>query len=60
MNPFACPHIEDLASLRRRAEAARRLRSEALAKVRQGRWEELTPEERGWVVSELSAACPDA
>lgn len=60
MNPFACPHIEDPASLRRRAEAERRLRADAIAKVRVGRWEDLTPEQHGWVVSELAAVCPDA
>jgi hypothetical protein len=60
MNPFACPHIEDMASLCRRAEAARRMRTEAFAKVRQGRWDLLTPEEHGWVVAALATECPDA
>jgi len=60
MNHFSCPHIEDPASLRRRAEAERRLRADAIAKVRQGRWDALTPEQFGWVVSQLAEACPDA
>jgi hypothetical protein len=60
MNPFECPHIEDQEALLKRAEAARRLRADAFVKVRMGRWEDLTPEQRGWVVSELAAVCPDA
>lgn len=61
MNHFECPHIEGtLEAQRRRAEAARRLREHALAKVRTGRWNELTPEEHGWIAAALHDVTPEA
>jgi hypothetical protein len=44
----------------RRAEEVRRWRENVRAKVREGRLGELTPEERGWILSALEADSPDA
>lgn len=42
------------------AQAARAWRERVMAKVREGRWEDLAPEERGLILLALAAECPDA
>lgn len=56
---FGAPD-DALAAQRRRSEAERSWREGVVTKVRDGRWADLTPEERGLILAALAPACPDA
>ncbi|WP_437309964.1 hypothetical protein [Sorangium sp. So ce388] len=49
-----------LAAQEQRLEAERIRRESLMAKVRDGRWDALTPAERGRIIAALAAECPDA
>lgn len=49
-----------LAAQASRFEVERAWREAVMAKVREGRWDELSPAERGLILSALAAECPDA
>jgi hypothetical protein len=49
-----------LAARAQRVQAERAWREGVMAKVREGRWEDLAPEERGLILLALATGCPDA